>query len=315
MFSWSARSYAALSISAALLTMAIKFAAYLLTGSIGLLSDAAESLVNLVAALIAFWALSLAARPPDEEHAYGHSKAEYFSSGAEGALILLAAATIVYAAIPRLIHPQPIERPGIGLTLAVIGALINGGVGWVLLTAGRRLRSISLEADARHLFTDVWTTVAVIIAIFLVVLTGIERLDPIIALLVAANIIWTGVKLLRQTGLGLLDSALPAGDQTLIASALAPYREQGIEFHALRTRQSGARRFISLHVLVPGGWTVQRGHDLCERIEADIREKLPESTVFTHLEPREDPRAWDDQGLDRSATETVDAQSKSLRAP
>ena len=178
MFSWSARSYAALSISAALLTMAIKFAAYLLTGSVGLLSDAAESLVNLAAALIAFWALGLAARPPDEEHAYGHTKAEYFSSGAEGALILLAAATIVYAAVPRLIHPQPIERPGLGLALAVVGAVINGAVGWVLLTAGRRLRSISLEADARHLFTDVWTTAAVIVAVFLVVVTGVERLDP-----------------------------------------------------------------------------------------------------------------------------------------
>jgi cation diffusion facilitator family transporter len=315
MFSWSARSYAALSISAALLTMAIKFAAYLLTGSVGLLSDAAESLVNLAAALIAFWALGLAARPPDEEHAYGHTKAEYFSSGAEGALILLAAATIVYAAVPRLIHPQPIERPGLGLALAVVGAAINGGVGWILLTAGRRLRSISLEADAHHLFTDVWTTAAVIVAVFLVVITGVERLDPIIALLVAANIIWTGVKLLRQTGLGLLDSALPAADQAHITSALAPYREQGIEFHALRTRQSGVRRFISMHVLVPGDWSVQRGHDLCERIEDDIRQALPESTVFTHLEPREDPRAWADQGLDRSATEETNAQSQSMRAP
>jgi cation diffusion facilitator family transporter len=302
MFSWSARSYAVLSIGAALLTMAIKFAAYKLTGSVGLLSDAAESLVNLVAALVAFWALGLAARPPDEEHAYGHTKAEYFSSGVEGALILIAAATIVYAAIPRLIHPQPIERPGLGLTLAVVSALINGGVGWILLRAGRRLRSVSLEADARHLFTDVWTTLAVVVAVFLVVLTGVERLDPLIALLVAANIIWTGVRLLRQTGSGLLDPALPAADQSLIAAALAPYRVHGIQFHALRTRQSGARRFISLHVLVPGDWTVQRGHDLCERIEADLRQALPESTIFTHLEPREDPLAWDDQGLDRSAT-------------
>jgi cation diffusion facilitator family transporter len=304
MFSRSARSYAALSIGAALLTMAIKFAAYLLTGSVGLLSDAAESLVNLAAALIAFWALSVAARPPDEEHAYGHTKAEYFSSGAEGALILLAAATIVYTAVPRLIHPQPIERPGLGLTLAVLAAIINGGVAWVLLEAGRRKRSITLEADAHHLFTDVWTTVAVVVGVFLVVVTGVERLDPIIALLVAANIIWTGVRLLRQTGYGLLDPALPAADQALIADALRPYREQGIQFHALRTRQSGARRFISLHILVPGNWTVQRGHDLCERVEADIRKALPESTVFTHLEPREDPLAWDDQELDRSSLTT-----------
>jgi cation diffusion facilitator family transporter len=308
MFSWPARRYIILSIGAALLTMAIKFAAYLLTGSVGLLSDAAESLVNLAAALIAFWALTVAARPPDEEHAYGHSKVEYFSSGAEGALILLAAATIVYAAIPRLIHPQPIERPGLGLALAVGGAVINGGVGWILLQAGRRLRSISLEADARHLFTDVWTTVAVIVAVFLVVVTGVERLDPIIALLVAANIIWTGVRLLRQTGAGLLDPALPATEQALITSALEPYREQGIQFHALRTRQSGVRRFISLHVLVPGNWSVQRGHDLCERIEADIRQALPESTIFTHLEPREDPRAWADQELDRSTTGQAETQ-------
>lgn len=309
MLQWSARSYALLSIAAALVTMALKFGAYLLTGSVGLFSDAAESLVNLVAALVAFAALTYAARPPDEEHAYGHTKAEYFSSGLEGALILFAAAAIAYTAIPRLLHPQPLEQVGLGLALATIGAAINGGVALVLLRAGRRMRSVTLEADARHLLTDVWTTVGVLVAVVLVALTGWRILDPLIALVVAANIVWTGLRLLRETGYGLLDTALPPEDVRHIREVLARYHTQGIEYHALRTRRSGARRFVSLHVLVPGSWTVQRGHDLCEEIEATLRRALPETTIFTHLEPSEDPRAFDDQGLDRAASATADAEA------
>jgi cation diffusion facilitator family transporter len=295
----SARSYISLSITAAVVTMALKFVAYGLTHSVGLLSDALESLVNLAAALIAFWALTLAARPADEEHRYGHSKAEYFASGIEGALIVLAAVSIGFAAVPRLIHPQPLEQVGIGLALAVVGAAINGGVALVLGQAGRRLRSISLQADSRHLMTDVWTTCGVLVGVALVGVTGWLVLDPIIALLVAANIVWTGVKLVRESGLGLMDTALPLADQHLISQVQDTFRERGITFHALRTRRSGSRRFVSMHVLVPGNWTVQQGHDLCEAVEMALHEALPETTVFTHLEPLEDPAAWQDTELDR----------------
>jgi cation diffusion facilitator family transporter len=295
----SARTYALLSIVASLLTTTLKFGAYALTGSVGLFSDAAESLVNVVAASVAFWALTYAARPPDIEHAYGHTKAEYFSSALEGALILFAAALIVYQAILRLLHPQPLERIGLGLALAVAGAAINAVVALILLRAGKRMRSISLEADARHLLTDVWTTVGVLVALALVALTGVRALDPLIALLVAANIIWTGVRLLKETGYSLLDAALPQEDLRTIEDVLVGFRRRGIEFHALRTRRSGTRRFVSVHVLVPGDWTVKHGHDVLEEIESALRQALPETTVFTHLEPREDPRAFLDQGLDR----------------
>lgn len=303
----NARSYTWLSIAAALVTMALKFVAYHLTGSVGLLSDAVESVVNLVAALVALWALWLAGRPADDEHHYGHTKAEYFSSGLEGALILVAAGSIAIAAVPRLLHPQPLESIGLGLAIAVIGAVVNGGVAWLLWQGGKRHRSVTLTADARHLLTDVWTTVGVVVAVALVRLTGWLILDPIIALLVAANVLWTGLRLLRESGYGLLDTALPQADQQTIQQVLAPYRAEGIEFHALRTRGSGSRRFISLHVLVPGSWTVQQGHDLCERIELALRRAMTETTVFTHLEPREDPAAWEDQGLDRQL-EDADTQ-------
>ncbi|HEU5347815.1 MAG TPA: cation diffusion facilitator family transporter, partial [Ktedonobacterales bacterium] len=245
------------------------------------------------------WALWLAARPADEEHSYGHSKAEYFASGIEGALIVLAAVGIVMAAWPRFFQPQPLEKLGVGLVVAVVGAAINGGVALVLGQAGNRLRSVSLQADARHLMTDVWTTVGVLVGVALVGLTGWLVLDPIIALIVAANIVWTGVKLVRESGLGLMDTALPQEDQQVIANVLAANRAKGIEFHALRTRRSGSRRFVSMHVLVPGNWTIKQGHDLCEEIEMALHAALPETTVFTHLEPREDPSAWQDTELDR----------------
>ena len=299
----SARSYATLSIGAAILTIALKFGAYLLTGSVGLFSDAAESVVNLIAALVALWALTLAARPPDEEHAFGHSKAEYFSSGLEGALILIAAFSIGMAAWDRLFDPQPLEQVGLGLLLTLVATAVNGGVALILLRAGRRLRSITLRADAHHLLTDVWTSVGVVLGIAVVKLTGWLVLDPAIALLVAANIVWAGIRLLRETGYGLLDTALPAAEQQIIASTLLRYKKEGILFHALRTRVAGARRFVSLHVLVPGEWSVQRGHDLCEEIELAISRALPSTNVMTHLEPLEDPVSWEDQDLDRAHKE------------
>ncbi len=288
-----------LSIVAAVLTIALKFGAYLVTGSVGLFSDAAESLVNLVAALVALWAVWLAARPPDETHAFGHSKAEYFSSGLEGALIVVAAFTIAWGAVQRLIAPQPVEQIGWGLLLSLVATTINGGVALVLLRGGKRLRSISLQANGHHLLTDVWTSAGVILGIGLVAVTGWLILDPLIALLVAANIIWTGVRLIRETGLGLLDTALPPDEQHIITDVLQRYEDEGIAFHAVRTRRAGPRRFVSLHVLVPGRWSVKHGHDVCEEIERAISSALPDTNVTTHLEPLEDPSAWADQELDR----------------
>ena len=272
----------------------------MLTGSVGLLSDALESLVNLVAAVVALWALTFASRPPDAEHAFGHNKAEYFSSALEGTLILVAAASIAIAAWGRLFHPQPIDQVGLALLLSLVATAVNGGVAMILLRAGRRLRSVTLRADAHHLFTDVWTSAGVVLGILLVKLTGWLVLDPIIALIVAANIVWAGFRLLRETGLGLLDTALPENEQQLITTVLSNYLQQGVQFHALRTRTAGTRRFVSFHVLVPGKWTVQRGHDLCEEIELAISKVLPSTHVTTHLEPLEDPVSWADQELDRT---------------
>jgi cation diffusion facilitator family transporter len=299
----STRSYAVLSIVAAVLTIGLKLGAYFLTGSVGLFSDAAESVVNLVAAVAALWALLYASRPPDEEHAFGHDKAEYFSSGLESALILIAAIWIGITAWDRLMDPQPLHNVGIGLSITLIAAAINGGVALVILRAGRRLRSITLQADAQHLLTDVWTSLGVVLGIATVQLTGWLVLDPLIGLLVTANILWTGVRLLRDTAQGLLDRALPPEDREVISRVLSRYEEKGIKFHALRTRASGARRFISMHVLVPGEWTVQQGHDLSEQIEKDLAEALPQSTFFIHIEPSEDPASFADQTLDRRIDE------------
>jgi cation diffusion facilitator family transporter len=292
--------FAWLSVAAAILTIALKAAAYLLTRSVGLLSDALESVVNLVGALMALAMLIVAARPPDDDHAFGHDKAEYFSSILEGTLILLAAGVIGFAAVQRLMHPRPLEQIGLGLVISVVASLVNLGVGLVLLRAGRQYQSITLEADAHHLLTDVWTSVGVLVGVGAVAVTGWQRLDPIVAVIVAGNIIATGVRLVRRSVSGLMDSALPIEDQRTLQASLAQYTEGGVQFHALRTHQAGARRFVSFHVLVPGNWTVQRGHRLLERIEADIRHSLPHTTVLTHLESLDDPASWDDVELDRS---------------
>lgn len=291
--------FAWLSIAAAVLTITLKSIAYLLTGSVGLLSDALESIVNLVGALMALAMLTVAARPADEDHAYGHSKAEYFSSGVEGTLILIAAASIAWAAVPRLIEPQPLEQVGLGLGVSVGASLINLAVSVILLRASKKHNSVTLEASAHHLMTDVWTSVGVLVGVGAVAVTGWERLDPIVALVVAANIVWSGFRIVRMSALGLMDTALSKEEQTLVLNALKPHTQNGVEHHALRTRQSGARKFVSLHVLVPGEWTVDRGHQLLEQIEADIRKALPGVTVFTHLESLNDPASWEDTSLDR----------------
>ena len=303
--------YAVLSIAAAVLTIGLKVGAYLLTGSVGLFSDAAESVVNLVAAVAALWALTVALRPPDEEHAFGHSKAEYFSSGLESALIIIAAVWIGTTALGRLMDPQPLENVRLGLSVTLVAAALNGGVALVILRAGRRLRSITLRADAQHLLTDVWTSVGVVVGIVMVQLTGWLVLDPLIALLVAANIVWTGVRLLRDTAQGLLDRALPPEELKAISVVLSRYEERDIRFHALRTRASGQRRFVSMHVLVPGRWTVQRGHDLSEKIEDDLAKALlGNTTFFIHIEPSEDPASFADQNLDRERLDGERSEGK-----
>ena len=291
--------FAWLSIAAALATIALKAVAYLLTGSVGLLSDALESFVNLAGALMALAMLSLAARPADENHAYGHGKAEYFSSGVEGGLILIAALSIGVAAVDRLLHPRPLEQLGLGLAVSVVASLVNLGVGLVLMRAARQYESITLKANAHHLMTDVWTSVGVLAGVGAVAFTGWLWLDPVVALAVAANIVWTGVRIVHASVLGLMDTALPPSELSVITRVLDRHVSAEVQYHALRTRQAGPRRFVSVHVLVPGAWTVERGHELLERIEAELRAALPMLTVLTHLEPLEDPAAHADLDLDR----------------
>jgi cation diffusion facilitator family transporter len=291
--------YAWLSIATAVVTILLKGVAWWITGSVGLLSDALESFVNLAGALMALAMLSLAAIPPDENHAYGHGKAEYFSSAFEGFLIAVAAVLIAWQAIARLIAPQPLEAVGVGLAVSVVASAVNLLTARTLMGVGRRYRSITLEADAQHLMTDVITSIGVIIGVGLVWLTGWLWLDPVIALAVAVNILWTGWQLMRRSTAGLMDVALPEDERSAIDAVLDRYRAQGLEFHALRTRQAGTRAFVTLHVLVPGDWTVQKGHDWSERIEGDIRAAVPHAHVTTHLEPQEDPISHADALLDR----------------
>jgi cation diffusion facilitator family transporter len=290
--------FAWLSIAAAVVTIALKSGAYLVTGSVGLLSDAAESLVNLVAAVVALIALQVAARPADAGHHYGHGKAEYFSAGIEGLMIFAAAAVILVSAVQRFLHPVPLERLGIGLVISTVAAVVNGVVGMVLIRAGRSHRSATLVADGKHLMTDVWTSVGVIVGVLLVGLTGWERLDPIVAVLVGLNIMITGWKLVAQSIRALLDAALPAEDIAIVVSVLDRFRSADVDFHGLQTREAGRYRFVALHILVPGAWTVERGHDLAEEVEEAIRAALPDTTVQTHLEPREDHRAYQDYAFD-----------------
>ena len=292
--------YALLSVAAALATIALKAAAWYVTGSVGLLSDALESLINLAAALLALSMLRLAAAPPDEAHPYGRFKAEYFASGIEGALIVLAAASIAYAALPRLASPQPIEAPLVGIALSAAATAINLGVGLLLIKVGRRLHSIALEADGHHLMTDVWPSAGVIAGIALVAATGWLILDPLIALAVAVHIIWIGAVLMRRSFAGLLDAAIPEAERAEIERIFAEYRKRyGVEFHALLTRQAGARRFISFHLLVPDAWPVDRAHQLSEEIEERVRSLVPNAILFSHIEPISQPASYDDIKLER----------------
>ena len=281
------------------LPLCLKTGAYYLTGSVGLLSDALESLVNLAGALMTLAMLIVAERPPDEEHAFGHSKAEYFSSGFEGGLVLVAAFTIIATALPRLLNPEPLEQIGIGILVAVLASGINLVVALALRRGAKRYDSVALEADSHHLLTDVWTSAGVVVGIAAVMITGWYWLDPVIALLVAANIIRVGIGIMRQSVRGLMDAALPAHELKALQDALSPFQAGGVEFHALRTRQAGRHRFVTLHVLTPGDWTVSRGHELLEEAEAAIRATLPNTSVTTHLEPQGEAASWDDVDLIR----------------
>lgn len=296
----SLTGFAWLSITAAILTIALKSYAYWLTGSVGLLSDALESLINLAAAVIALIVLHMAVQPPDKRHAYGHEKVEYFSSGAEGVMILLAAGSIAVTAWNRLLHPQPIQQLDIGLVVSVVAALINLLVARVLLRNGKRYHSITLEADGKHLMTDVWTTVGVVIGVGMIAVadyfgqTGWEIIDPLVAILVAVNITWSGFGLMRRTFAGLMDAALSNEDQASIVAILDQFVQQHhIRYHALRTRQAGSQRFMSVHILVPGAWSVQQSHDLLEQIECRIQSEFHSIDIDTHLEPIEDSASWE----------------------
>jgi len=283
-----------LSVAAAVITMAMKFTAFWITNSVGLLSDAAESIINLVAAVIAFAALLIAARPADETHPYGHEKIEYFSSGVEGTLILFAAVGIMYSGIHRLLHPQTLNDLDLGLAIGLGASAINFIVARILLASAKRHDSITLEADARHLLTDVWTSVGVVAGLLIVRLTGEAHIDPILALLIGANIIFSGVNLLKRSFHGLMDYRLPAAEMTILEGILQKHIGPHSAFHNLRTRKAGSQRFIEFHLLVPGDMLVKTAHDLSEQIETDIRRQLANTTVTVHVEPEDELASYQD---------------------
>ena len=292
------RKCAWLAIAAAMLTVLLKGSAWAITGSVSLLSDAAESMVNLVAAIVALVSLTIAARPADDGHHFGHSKAEYFSALLEGVMIFVAAASIIYLGIERLLNPRPLQSLGIGLAISIVAAVLNGVVGQILIKVGTRHRSITLRADGRHLMTDVYTTAGVVVGLGLAWMTGWNRLDPVIAILVGVNILVTGYRLITESTAGLMDASLSAQDNAKIHAILDAHAEPGrIEFHAVRTRESGARQFMEMHMLVPGDWTVQRGHDAMEDLVAKIVAQFPAMRVTGHLEPVSDPRSYEDVSL------------------
>ena len=292
-----------LSVAAAVVTIGLKVAAAAVTGSVGFLSDAMESVVNLVAALVGLWAIRLAARPPDLGHHFGHGKSEYLSAAVEGSLIFVAAAAILWTSLDRLLDPVPIEQPGIGLALSSLAAVINLAVGVLLVRAGRRLRSIAVEADGRHLLTDVVTSAGVLVGIGLVAIFEWYVLDPIVAMAVGANILYTGYGLLRRSVTGLLDASIPADDMHTVEQLLDEFRRrEPVDFHALRSRESGRQQFVYVHLLVPDGWTVKRGHDLAEELSTAIGGALRGARTFVHIEPIADPSSYDHDDLPPSAS-------------
>ena len=302
------KRFAWLSIAAAVSTIVLKATAYFLTGSVGLLSDALESLVNLAGAIMALTMLSIASRPEDKDHHFGHSKAEYFSSGAEGSFIIIAAAGIIYSAIERLINPQPLEQLGIGLAVSVVAGLVNLGAALIIGSNGKKHNSITLRANAKHLMTDVWTSVGVLGGVGLVAITGWQPLDALVAIAVALNIVWSGVGIVKNSVSGLMDTVLPDDELDVVREKIEELLPEGVTYHALMTRQAGARRFVSFHVLVPGEWTVEHGHVLLEKLEVQITQLLPNMVVFTHIEPLDDPASWKDQTLDHHHDDILEGE-------
>lgn len=290
-----AHRFAYLSIGASLLTMALKFGAYYLTGSVGLLSDALESVVNLTAGIIALLAIILAHRPADRDHAYGHGKVEYFSSGMEGILICLAALGIAFASVQRFLNPQPIENLGTGIVIAILAGAVNLITAKIMLRAAREYDSIVLEADARHLLTDVWTSAGLVgaLAVMLFGPPSWQILDPVLGLGMSATIFWTGLGLIRRSIGGLMDTVLPVSEISQITTAIVQSGGTDAGYHGLRTRKSGSVRFVDFHLLVPGAMTVQESHDLCCAIEERIRDGLPGAQITIHVEPREDHASFD----------------------
>ena len=306
------KRFAWLSIFAAILTIVLKATAYFLTGSVGLLSDAIESFINLAGAVMALVMLGNASRPEDDGHHFGHSKAEYFSSGIEGGFIIIAAAGIAYTAIERIINPQPLEQLGIGLAVSVVAGMVNLGAALVIDHNGKKHNSITLRANAKHLMTDVWTSAGVLVGVTLVAVTGWLLLDSLVAIGVAINIVWSGLGIVKHSVSGLMDSVLPDDELALIRQKIEELLPDGITYHALMTRQAGARRFISFHVLVPGIWTVEHGHILLEKLEVQITQLLPNTVVFTHIEPLDDPASWKDQTLDHHDDDILESELSSV---
>jgi len=303
--------FAWLSIGVAIITIALKTIAYFQTGSVGLLSDALESRVNLAGAVMALAMLYVASRPEDKNHHFGHSKAEYFSSGMEGGFIIIAAGGIAYTAIERLINPQPLEQLGVGLMVSAIAGVINFAAALVIGHNGRKHNSVTLIANSKHLMTDVWTSLGVLGGVGLVVITGWAPLDSFVAIAVAINIVWSGIGILRQSVSGLMDSVLPDEELQLIREKINEILPEGTIFHALMTRQAGARRFVSFHVLVPGNWTIEQGHVVLEKLEVEITQLLPNMVVFTHIEPLDDPASWKDQVLDHHEEDILEGEFSS----
>ncbi len=303
--------YALVSVAASLVTMALKFGAFWMTGSVSIFSDAAESVINLVAGLIAFIALLIAARPADKQHTYGHDKVEYFASGVEGTLILVAAVTIFITSVQRLFAPVPLDSLGWGMAVLVVAAAINLGAARVLMHGAHKHDSITLEADARHLMTDVWTSLAVVVGIGVMIVAPEEWLflDPLIAMAVAVNILRAGVDLLRRSWNGLMDHTLPAEEIQIITEALQTQAPDA-PFHGLRSRKSGSRRFIDVHLLLPGECSVQEAHELCDRIERLVESRLNNTSLTIHVEPVEDDASWDGHCIGGVANDGSDQQTR-----
>lgn len=291
------RTLVLLSVAAAVLTIGLKAVAYRLTGSVGLLSDALESGINLFAALTAYLSLHYAHRPADANHTYGHEKIEFFSSGLEGLLIVLAGGGTAWVAVDRFFHPAELSALGLGAALSLAASAVNLAVGLLLVRVGRRHRSIVLEADGRHLLTDVWTSAAIVFGIAVVWMSGVQELDPVIAVLVGLNITVTGLRLIRRSFDGLMDHALTAVEQDVLRQTIRAQAPPGTDFHALRTRQAGARKFADFHLLVPGTSSVRDAHDLGMRVEEALHAAVPGVEVTIHIEPIEDRASWEDNTL------------------